>query len=735
MSSETRFTASRSLGRSSIPITISAQPTRTAPEPGLNNFAPHKNNAENDKFVYTDGDVQEHPPEGNATPIIALPGDNATNRAVKAYLLDVLTKTGWGLALESAQEIRATINSFVGNGWALRNRYVDNTLHNICPLHITAIEDGVAIKRKVSASVRSNIGKCIMREMERYFEGEDQARVNPQNASDGGNTLVNGSRDSGTSIRRPCHGAAEQIETQQFRKRLQSRATLPDEWMSESLRTRTQSRLSQYSEDQPPPRPRPIRIKYQPVYISKTSAYPMLVDVTNKPQRTKSVKGIENTSHNSLQPGGRQTASGTGNVRTSTYKRDSFLNPYYTIPGSSLPRPASSLVFRSVSRAAFTRHPTQPTQESKPAQNLVSDTSHLASSTTPASDAPANDELTLQTEVRELDDSANEDVGATAHATAPNTDDHSDTANIAVTDEHRAIAGSDDKQNTGDAANATETDTHPTTASHDDNKTTDNDTPLFSTKEYTKLPRTRRPISPELEYWIQTLPPLGPQPMTLPPSPPNVYKDVPAELDTMAPGLLVYGPDEYGDIATINDIPVGSKTRKIAEREVEEARARTEEATAGLGEDQKAQAREAVRSGSRNGRGLDCGEDGSADPKVCGGGGQENVVGSRYTFLRYWYGSRSSIDVHSVVEIFERIETACLLSDNVQRAASVQKIRILSRFPSWVAQNLTARYRHKLDVSPHIRQYWGGMTGARSFSQCDLEAKPEKHGLALSNRG
>jgi hypothetical protein len=243
MSSETRFSALRSLGRSSIPIPISTQSTcttRSVPEPGYKTPTQPKKDTGNSRFLYTDGDVKEQSPERNYAPVIVFPGDNATNRVVKAFLLDVLTKTGWGLAVESNKEIRATINSFVGNGWALRKRYVENKLHNVCPHHMTVVEDGVATRRKISASVRSNIGKCIMREMERYFEMEAKAQCDPQSESDGADTLVTGSGHSVTSHRRRPKAISQQNQVQQFRQRPRSRATLPDEWMSESLRARTQ---------------------------------------------------------------------------------------------------------------------------------------------------------------------------------------------------------------------------------------------------------------------------------------------------------------------------------------------------------------------------------------------------------------------------------------------------------------------------------------------------------------
>ncbi|KAL5382836.1 hypothetical protein PMIN03_005112 [Paraphaeosphaeria minitans] len=564
MSSATRCSASRNLGRSSIPIAVLKKDIAT------------------NKFVYTDSDVQEHPPEGDSAPVVAFPGDDATNRAVKAYLLDVFTRTGWGLAAESPQEIRATINSFVGNGWALRNRYADNRLENICPLQIAAVEDGAVIKRKVSASVRSNIGNCIMHEMQRYFEMEDKIG----DAGDGEDTLWSCSGDIGSIVEERHDSTAElnELEVQQFRKRPLSRATLPDEWMSESLRTRTKSRLSQCSEAQAPPVPKPIRFKHQPVYISKTSAYPMLVDITDKTERATSIKGAGKRRYDSPQPRGRRPDSRVSTLGMPTPKRDS---PYHTIPGSCLPRPTTSFGFNSVSHATYDG---RTALKSEPAQSVVGDAGDMATSITLPTDAVAEIKLPAQAVVEGVGDGTNEDAEATSHAAPPSTGGCNDAANVALSDEYLTITSPDDDENAGDVVNVTESSQHhPTTVSPDDISTNDDDSndddddaSIHPEEESTEPPRTRETTSPDPDRWIQTLASSpGPQPMpTLPPSPPNAYKAIPDDLETLAPQMPVSGLDAIGHIATINDIPVGSRTRRIAEREVREARARTEAATA-----------------------------------------------------------------------------------------------------------------------------------------------------------
>lgn len=299
----------------------------------------------------------------------------------------------------------------------------------------------------------------------------------------------------------------------------------------------------------------------------------MLVELNTKPERAKSIK---NTNYNGSQPGERRPASGISNVGTPTSKRNGLSNPHHTIPGSSLPRPVSSFGFRSVSRATIAR---RTELGSEPAQSLVGDTGNVASCIIMASDVLA--ELPPQTEVEEVDDDANEDGEATSHATPPNKDGHDGPANVPMIAEHLATNSPDDNKNTGDTASTTETDEHSTTVSPNDNKDAGKDTPIRPTGGSPKPPQTPRSMSLELEHRIQTFPSPASQPMpTLPPSPPNVYKILPPDLDTIAPGLPISGPDKYGNIATINDIPVGSKTRRIAEREVEEARAQTGEATA-----------------------------------------------------------------------------------------------------------------------------------------------------------
>ncbi|KAJ4352460.1 uncharacterized protein N0V89_007808 [Didymosphaeria variabile] len=404
MSSERTFSASRSLGRSSIPLPIATQstpPEQPSLDPGLNTSNQPRNATGNSKFLYTDGDVQEHPPEGNSAPIIVFPGDDATNIAVKAYLLDMLTKTGWGIAVESGKEIRATINSFVGNGWALRKRYAENRLKDICPLYMTVVEDGFANQFEVNATVRSNISKCVMREMERYFVMEYKAQHRKQYGSDGDETLTNASPE-GTCTKKP-------------------RDAIP----------------------------------------------------------------VEN--------------------------------------------------------------------------ELVGDADDLwYSASTATSEEGKEGKAPEQVKVKELSPDANEGVDATLHAIPSRMEAHDNTAG------------------------ATEVNACSTPATPDGNKVAEDASASKSTDKAIKPSQTQRPMTAEFAHWIRTLPSKTPvKPMiTLPPSPKNVYKGTPEDPNAITPALPVFGPIEWGNSSTINDIPVGSKTRKIAEQEVEEARARTEEATA-----------------------------------------------------------------------------------------------------------------------------------------------------------
>lgn len=527
--------------------------------------------------MYTDADVQERHPKGNLAPVIAFPGDEATNSVVKAYLLDVLTRTGWGLAVESAQEVRATINSFIGNGWALRNRYTHNKLHNICPSQIAAMEDGVAVTRAVSASVRSNIYKCITHEMERYFELEHKIQI----AADGEHTLVSALKASGTDIQERHDSTAEPngFELPKIRKRPQSRTPLPDEWMSESLRARTKyvdwiptsalliltrhrSRLSQYSDNEPPPMPEPMPMHMpmptrasQPVYIDKTSAYPMPVNIVDQAEVTKSTLGFSKARHDSPSQRECQLDDMASNVGMSNHKH---IIPSQVIPGSLLPQPVTSSNMGYVACAGFTSN------TALEIEHFVSDTGDVHSGIAVISDALS--------EV-DVDDFANEHAAATSHATPLSADRHGDTANVAMFDAHL--------DNTSHDNNVTETFQHQPTPIHpDDDKNTDDSTPQRPTKASTAPPRTQDPIPYARDNWNRELGSVpGPLPMPkLPPSPPLAYKVVPDDLDMTAPGVPITGPDAIGNISKVNDIPVGSTTRRIDEQEVEEARTRVEEA-------------------------------------------------------------------------------------------------------------------------------------------------------------
>jgi hypothetical protein len=107
------------------------------------------------------------------------------------------------------------------------------------------------------------------------------------------------------------------------------------------------------------------------------------------------------------------------------------------------------------------------------------------------------------------------------------------------------------------------------------------------------------------------------------------------------------------------------------------------------------------------------------------------------------------------VEIFEGIETVCLPSADVQRSTGGQRMIILSRFPSLVVRDcsvLAPRASHAAAVPvkgahfhcplsaqarglPIDQGRLGLDYGEACFSQCILKAKPEYHGLDLSNRG
>ncbi|KAL1597971.1 hypothetical protein SLS60_008459 [Paraconiothyrium brasiliense] len=403
-----------SLEGSSIPLPIATHltgPAQTPLSPELNTSNQPGHATRINKFLYTDGDVHEHPPEGKTAPIIVFPGDDATNIVVKRYLLDMLTKTGWGIAVASGREIRATINSYVGNGWALRKRYAENRLDDICPQYYTVVEEGFRNQLKVSPAVRSNISKCIMREMERYFAMEDKAQHDRQYGSDEEETLTNGSLE-GPRVRQSPVPVEDQA--QRFRQRPRGRSTLPGQWMSDSLRERTEP----------------------------------LSRVTN---------GV------STQAGVKE------------------LNPYAT-----------------------------------------------------------------------------EDDGATSPAISSRIEVHDNTAD------------------------ATRVNARSTTVSPDDNKVAEDAIASKSTSKAIKPPQTQQPMSADLEHWIHALPSTTAvhRMITGPPSSMSVYKDMPEVPDAVSPALPVSGPSEGGDVSTVNNIPMGSKTRKIAEQGVEEARVRTEEATA-----------------------------------------------------------------------------------------------------------------------------------------------------------
>ena len=156
---------------------------------------------------------------------------------MKQYLLAVLTRTGWGIAIESSREIRATINKFVGNGWALRSKYAKNDLKELCPASMGVTgEDGVLHTQKINNSTRQDIARCVKREMERYFEVESR-QYEEQYARHGDGmpvlSWVNGNHCAVFNLE---NNAKEQMFP--LPRRPQSRGTLPDEWLTERTRSR-----------------------------------------------------------------------------------------------------------------------------------------------------------------------------------------------------------------------------------------------------------------------------------------------------------------------------------------------------------------------------------------------------------------------------------------------------------------------------------------------------------------
>ena len=224
--------------RSSIPFLTAAhraRATMASPDPGSRICSDPRAG----KLVYTDADVQECPPEGASAPIIPFPGDDAKNAVVKAYLFAILTKTGWGLAVDCNKEIRATINKFIGNGWELLNKYRHGRLKELCPTQLTTLDDnGVAKLQKVSASTRSHIGNCIMREMERYFETVEWVHHKQQLGGQPKPTLGSRSAHDGGSRQYTCDRREESLEERQIMRLPKERMLLPDAWLTDRIRSR-----------------------------------------------------------------------------------------------------------------------------------------------------------------------------------------------------------------------------------------------------------------------------------------------------------------------------------------------------------------------------------------------------------------------------------------------------------------------------------------------------------------
>lgn len=190
--------------------------------------------------IYNDDDVVEYPlKEGESAPLFPVPEDEATNAQVKEYLLNVLTKTGWSIAGGYRREICATLNAYVGGGKKLRRDYQDNGLRNICPPHLES-HDGMGVSDKT----REDIQHCIVHEMGRFL-GRGWDYQNGWGTGWHDNTRwADGWDDDSTRETNPPSNAysldtAEQRDVHQFTRSQQTRATLPEGWMSPSLRART----------------------------------------------------------------------------------------------------------------------------------------------------------------------------------------------------------------------------------------------------------------------------------------------------------------------------------------------------------------------------------------------------------------------------------------------------------------------------------------------------------------
>ena len=207
----------------------------------------------------------------------------------------------------------------------------------------------------------------------------------------------------------------------------------------------------------------------------------------------------------------------------STHQRSSMLSPYHTIPGSALPCPVSSSGNKPPDLSRKTKAPRQVEDE-------------------------------------ELKSDANGDAGAMSmpHAIDPSADAHARTTDVTEVNVRLTSANPGDNQNTAGAI-----------ASH-------------PTNEAIKPSRTRPATAAKLRHWIHTLPSTTPQPMTtLPSSPQPVQKASLDDPDAKTPAVpVVSGPNDRRNIATVDEMFVGSTTRGIAEQEVEEARAQSGEMTA-----------------------------------------------------------------------------------------------------------------------------------------------------------
>ena len=96
-------------------------------------------------------------------------------------------------------------------------------------------ENGALQVFKISDSTRSNIGNCVMYEMERYFQDRKRSQGSEGYRGHGDTEYIIQSTGDDTHSGGFCDEHPEGGPLQ-WAKPHQTRATLPDEWLTERIR-------------------------------------------------------------------------------------------------------------------------------------------------------------------------------------------------------------------------------------------------------------------------------------------------------------------------------------------------------------------------------------------------------------------------------------------------------------------------------------------------------------------